>query len=361
MADSTWGTIAAVDTIDSVKPSLHPGGVFERNGPIGMWCGAVLDSKRNELQIPAQGGHNGYWGNEVYVLELNAPVPAWVRITNPRYSFHASEPYMDDGSPRAVHSASQIVYAANVDRTLLTGMPFTAPYGNSSSKFFSFNREDNSWAELNSPPAGEYGYPGYSAYVYGGSCYDPVSGCVWVVQTSSYSSTVKYNPLTGNYTAYYIYNNQGYDGMAALSSSRRCMIYINGAVQNSDGTFKWLDLENPSAGWRSPAAVTGLPATGRGSSIVWYENSGAFIAWRGAGAALVKLIPPENLSTGTWQWVDVTPSGSNTVTPTAAETTGTYGRFNIAKNLNNSGRDCLVLLNAATQATYVYKLPSTGI
>jgi hypothetical protein len=361
-SDSTWGTIASAGTISSVKPSVNPGGTdFTGNGALKAWNGAVIDTTRQELQIGGQGGHNDYYGNEVYVLPLNTATPAWQRVSDPRYSFGTAGDEMDDGSPRAVHSESQISYDPNTDKYILTAMPFSSPYGNSSRRMFAFSRTTNSWTSLGAPsPSGSFATGSLDSF--GASCYDSTTQCVWVVQTTSWDGVSKYNPATNTHTIYSTgLLNSGYSVSAALSASKRCMIVLNGSVNGYDGSFKWLDLTTPTAGWRSPAAVTGTPASGRASSIVWHETSGAFIAWKGTGSGLVKLVPPSNLVTGTWQWVDVTPSGSNTVTPTTGQSNGTYGRFNIISNLGGSGRDCLVLLNDATQATYVYKLPTIGI
>ncbi len=358
--DGTWGTIATVDTIDSVRPSVHPGGVFRSNGPIAAWGGAALDIRRNELIIPAQGGHNDYYGNEVYSLAVESDIPLWKRLTDPRYSFGTAESCMDDGSPRSVHSASQIVYAENVDMPILMAMPFTAPFGNSSRKVFAFNREGNVWIELQAPPAGTSGYATGSFDAFGGSCYDPITGNIWMVQTSSWNSTVRYDPVAKTYEVFGLFNNQGYDGYAVLSPIRRCMVYLNGSVINHDGSFVWLDIANPTAGWRKPKEVIGPPLIGRVASMVWHDVSKAFIGWRGKGAELVKLIPPDDLYAGSWRWEDIVPSSNNEIIPSDGNPTGTYGRFNIISNIGGMGRDCLVLVNSTKEPTYVYKIPSTG-
>ncbi len=361
MPDATWSSIASVGTIDSVKPALHPGGVYESNGPIIAWGGAAFDTKRSALMIGSQGGHGDYYGNEMYSLLINQSQPVWQRITAPRYAFNSTEPYMDDMSPRAVHSGSQIVYAENVDKYVLAMMPFMAPNGNSSRKLFAFDCNTKTWGEMQSPPSGDSGYATGSQDAYGGSCYDPVTRSIWMVQSSSWRSTCRFDPSTGLYTVFDIFNNQGFDGVAALSPSKRIMIYLNGHVHGHDGSFVWLDLNKPEAGWQTAASISGSPLSGRGSSLVWHEGSSAFVGWRGSGAGLVKLVPPSNLYSGDWRWVDISPGSSNKISPTKANNTGTYGRFALATNISNSGRDCLILINASTEPTFVFKLPVGGL
>ena len=141
------------------------------------------------------------------------------------------------------------------------------------------------------------------------------------------------------------------------------MIYINGSVVNHNGTFVWFDLDNPTAGWRSPASVTGSSMTGYGPGLVWHPASGKFIGWNGSGvrSALLTLTPPANLVTGVWAWNSVPAAASNGTTPSAQAQNGTYGRFNLVQDLAGSGRDFLVLLNGVAQATFAYKLPASGL
>ncbi len=36
------------------------------------WTGGCSDQIRGEYLLPAQGGHNGYYGNEIYAIALRA-------------------------------------------------------------------------------------------------------------------------------------------------------------------------------------------------------------------------------------------------------------------------------------------------
>lgn len=357
MADKTWITVAGTGkTVSDVLPSSLPSpqGTDTQNGMFTAWDSAAVDTRRKAFRIDAQGGHGDYSGNESYKLLLNVATPAWARVRDPSLTF-GTDPVMSDGTPRAAHGQGQVTYAANADKVILTGLPYTAPNGNQWKNFFGIDCSANTWAALTSPGSGY----GDNTYFHGGSAYDPYSGMVWAVATTaSNNSTTRYNPLTDAQTLYDLYNNRGYDGKAAISPSRRCMIYLNGSQQGHDGTFVWLNIDNPTAaGWVSPT-VSGTPPTTEGPGLVWHEPSGAFLAWD-SGANLYKLTPPSNLSSGTWAWSSVTPAGGNAVTPSTRQTHGTYGRFALVENL--AGRDYLVLVNASNEATYVYKLPALGV
>ena len=56
----------------AASPTQFPG--IQGNGfytIIDAWNGALLDTKRNRLVIWG-GGHNDYWGNEMYVFDISA-------------------------------------------------------------------------------------------------------------------------------------------------------------------------------------------------------------------------------------------------------------------------------------------------
>ena len=52
------------------------------------------------------------------------------------------------------------------------------------------------------------------------------------------------------------------------------------------------------------------------------------------------------------------PDGSNAVTPSTAQSNGTFGRFNL---MTIGGIDVLVIVNDYNGPTYVYRLPDGGV
>lgn len=367
MDDKTWAALASSATVAAVAPSPDPGstggGQF---GVMAAWGGAAVDTDRQSLVIPAQGGHSNYYGNEVYELLLNVAIPAWARVLNTRYTFSgADDGLMDDGSPCSHHGNSHVCYAANVQRTYIMPLNFTAQVGSSTNKVFRFNAASPAWTQMNNIPGSGLDQ---GSGVNGGIVYQPSAGYIWLVSAQSDVSLARYNPLTDTYTLYdlaAVGGNTlftGYSGKLAISSTG-LLVYISGSVVGQDGSFKFLDLANISAGWRSPAALTGTPPASEGPGLIWHTASAAFIGWDGSSgnAKVKKLSVPANLSSGTWAWTDISPAGTNAVTPSNRQGNGSFGRFNILENLGGSGRDCLVLVNDVSGPTYVYKLPAAGL
>lgn len=49
------------------------------SGIINDWCSGAFDTQRSRLYIGPCGGHNGYFGNEVYSFDVNTLT--WSRLT----------------------------------------------------------------------------------------------------------------------------------------------------------------------------------------------------------------------------------------------------------------------------------------
>jgi hypothetical protein len=292
------------------------------------------------------------------VLALNTETPAWVRVTDPRYSFGSGDT-MDNGTPRSSHTGGQITYVPTLDRTILTGLSFYSPDGAWSGNFWAFDRSDNSWENLGGVSAGTWGE---SSGIQSGSDFDPTTGIVWAVAPQSDNSVARYNTGTDTFSLVNVSLHSGYNSTAALSPSKRCLVVMNGN-DVSAGTINILDLDNPTNGW-TQRSVSGFPA-GNGNlwGIVWHEASGAFLVWGwGSDSRIAKLIPPANPFTGTWTVSLVSAAGG--VTPSAPITNSgniTAGRFNIVPDFAGTGRDLIVLFNDYDGPTYVYKIPAAGL
>ena len=92
---------------------------------------------------------------------------------------------------------------------------------------------------------------------------------------------------------------------------------------------------------------------------MYHKPSRAILCWDGDGVNLRKLAIPASIGS-TWTWSRVSPASGNSVTPTAAETNGTFGRFNIIEDMGN-GQSALCVVNSTTGPTFVYKLPVAGV
>ncbi|MEK6627349.1 MAG: hypothetical protein AABY53_01890, partial [Bdellovibrionota bacterium] len=65
-----------------IRPVCPVGSFGDCGGVTQAWNSAVFDSKRNRL-IVWGGGHQDYFGNEIYALNLSATPITMTRINNP--------------------------------------------------------------------------------------------------------------------------------------------------------------------------------------------------------------------------------------------------------------------------------------
>src|SRR5260370_8107857 len=87
------------------------------------WSGVLFDTKRNRFVIKG-GGHNGYYGNEIYAIDLNANAIATVLVKDAAHGSAVSnvttcpEAYLD-GTPDSRHTYNGHVYLAKQDLYML--------------------------------------------------------------------------------------------------------------------------------------------------------------------------------------------------------------------------------------------------
>jgi len=110
------------------------------------------------------------------------------------------------------------------------------------------------------------------------------------------------------------------------------------------------DLTNPGSAPITPTTSGDKTIeNSRAPGFVYDPVSKVFVGWSG-GSAVYTLNP------ATWVWTKINPAGSNTVTPTAAEDRGTYGRFQYVP-----GKNVFVAVNRTTENVYFYKFSSGSV
>jgi hypothetical protein len=85
---------------------------------------------------------------------------------------------------------------------------------------------------------------------------------------------------------------------------------------------------------------------------VWVPELGAALAWDNSSntTQITKLMPGANPKVDDWTISFLPVSGSNTVTPTAAQGRGTYGRFFVWPQ-----KKIAMVVNAIDELTYFYR------
>jgi len=133
------------------------------------WSGGLFDTKRNRLIIHG-GGHDGWYGNEIYAIDFNANPIAAVLVKDASHGNAMSnlsdcpEAFLD-GTPNARHTYNGLWYLPTQDAYFLIGEGLS-PCGNFSDTHWQFNPNTGTWSRIlsNHPNSAQNGSVPQFAY-----------------------------------------------------------------------------------------------------------------------------------------------------------------------------------------------------
>jgi len=285
--------------------SIH--GVEGCQAVMADWSGGLADLKRNRLVIWG-GGHNGYYGNELYALDLN-PLKMQ-RLTEPSSDSDISnlascpEAYLD-GKPNARHTYSGLQYLAGRDLYFAFGAALS-PCGNFTNVVWIFDPTASTWVRKNSkghPNPAQNGSVPLTAY-------DSTGDAVYAME--------------GNAGAFWKYD-LGADNWAHLADVSACArLNMTSAIDPKRKIY--LCVGNNSfnqiriGGRYATKNLKGTNCSGlvaaSGPGFDFDSSTGRFVGW--AGGNEVYIYDPE---------ADSCTRESYAGGPGPAQKNGTYGRF----------------------------------
>lgn len=227
------------------------------------WCGGCWDSKRNRLLIMG-GGHNSYFGNDVFGLTV-AAVGSMARIFNPSLYLRTDydEIALSDGTISSRHTWNKIAYCP--DQDFMVAMGGSSPVsGVISSDIWTC---DMSTASMNPTDR-------------------------WVLR---YRAAVDYTVFNANNTVYH--------------PVHKLVYFMYGGAGGSNCRFSYWDPANPGSG-NTTQCWTQLRQTDQ----TWGVNTTVIDPVRdlyiGIGSNAVKAI---DINTSPWTVVDHTPGSPPTI------------------------------------------------
>lgn len=154
------------------------------------WSGGVFDTKRNRMVLFG-GGHNDYYGNELYAFDLDTL--AISRVTDPGLPTASScvEGIVGGTQPNSRHTYDGIEYVEKYDRMFVFGGSLACGAGSFGDDTWTFDFQTGEWHRMQ--PAG--GSPIGDAGML--TAYDPVSGLVYLHDRQHLYS---YDVATDTYT-----------------------------------------------------------------------------------------------------------------------------------------------------------------
>lgn len=368
----------------SPKPEDYPNGQGAEGVPATMndWTGACTYQLGAEYLIPAQGGHNGYYCNEVYSLALRQVVPSWRRIWGPtpnsqiiRSEYGYNPPYSgyEDGSPRTSHGWYSLI-CTNAGR-IITTFQDANPSGTWDTGCYSLdiNNLNAGWTFhgrlWETIPGGRPG----STFTYqsGPGAYDPVSNTFYRAPEGAVSNGAVgvdvatmlaaggQSKITGpqvpGSTIYDLYISGGplADGWSVILDDMSPRCWVVGSPR--DACLYIMDLTNPTKGFIKKL-TTGSPTGFAGALGAAYHKSSKSILVGGKeiGNNIRRLsISGNNPLSATYAWSNLPLSGA---TPTASsQFNGTFSKFQMIEDMGN-GQSAVIMATSVDGPTYIAKL-----
>lgn len=266
---------------------------------IQAWNGGTCDTARSRLLVWG-GGHNDYWGNEMYALDL--PSLTMKRIVEPSsvtlQSSNVSS--LPDGTPTSRHTYGGLTYIAHQDRFFAVNGALT-PDGGGEPATWTYDFALSKWTlrVANSPMSTRYGTM---------AAYDSVSKLVYVKDQFDFYS---YAPDTNTYTKLNTSTqNADYHMQAAIDTKRRKFVMIG------FGSIKVIDLNTKVM---TTLSTTNTPsAVSAASPGLGYDPiADRIVMWSGGGSVYAL-----NMDTNAWSQIAI--SGGPTASPPEQ---GTFGRW----------------------------------
>ncbi len=300
-------------------------GVLGCSGVIRAWSSAVADTRRNRL-ILWGGGHNDYYGNEFYALELGANPPRMVRLDEPTLPGNAiygckcttpvtgvcnlaeipPPPAQGQKAPNSRHTYNQIEYIPDADEVFAFGGYTAGCIGVSREDAWladlgriEKDRSANPWERIDVKLRYSGAHPGkVSGASFGGNlAYDPARKAVW------YSDQV----------GLFLFDLRS--GSVSERGEVNVGSYAAAALNSADGTLLFVFWDAPQSANRLVIASTSLKGSIRGSDITKrmsgcdsliangrLNNIGlafdplwkVFVAWPNFGSSVFLMNPSSN-------------------------------------------------------------------
>ena len=337
----TWYTAQGTSFIGSGVCIPVQGAIGGCGDVITAWSGGAYDPVHDKMLIWG-GGHDNYWGNEVY--SFDPATFTWKRETTPTpvtLSDLCQDP-LYDGNPISRHTYDQLAYITHANRFWSRGVAWAGAGGcGYATLTWTLDLDTKTWTNM--VPTGSPYDTGFGTFC-GASGYDPSTKKIFLqtveglqsydYDTNTWTQLDKFSapPLWPRYETYG-------DKRGAIDTKRSLFFSFGGGnylvfdlAANSIVTDDW--ITTGGGAFDNTSAVSGYPqeiiTTGGGDVIdadgpgVDYDPRGdALVAWLGAAPYVL------DLASKTWS----TKSATGAPPPPTTQQ-GIYGRWRYIAKYN---------------------------
>lgn len=353
MPDRTWATpvsnwLGAEGVLDPRANGVLRGAT----GPASIviaWTGMGCDQERRTLFTLGNGGHNDYYGNEVYSVSLGTDSPAWVRRrdgSDP--SDGDTVPIWDDGRPSSDHTGFHTVAAEG--RWFKLGMGSVNYTGFSRGYWWEYDvggTED--WINH-----GDRGYASVALAV--SAAYDPATRRLIQVRPNNSRPAFLFADLDTMETIDEVIadiNNAGGHAASVDTTHRILALWPPG----SNDRLYTLALDDPHAGLGMLPLTGGPPGK---PAIHWHAPSRAFLSWGGDGSVWLARPVVRDGRYESIRWETVPPD-SPANAPPAGPGQGMYNKVQLIDDMGNGQSALVVVPRWGAPDVFVYKVPAAGL
>lgn len=353
---------------------------------IRAWGGGIADTTANRFIIWG-GGHNNYYGNEIYSLNLAANPITMTRLKDPTVPTNYSNsvncvesipPGTSDFAPNSRESYGGLAFLPVPDVMYILNGSLACGLGNGSVATWtiSLNNISNSssWVHedptLTGPQPGVFLGFGGSSYA-NTAAYDPNTGLVFV---SDSSDIFTYNYQTNTYariTAVESFFTGFVNG--AIDPTRKLFVFVGGCSQGTcpaNNGVLVADISNPTmtaqqdwteATMADPNCAEFLsggvnPIGSGGPGIAFDSVAKTFVGWPNQGDSVYIMTPDTVNKRLTCQKLTFANGPPNSAHHSLPNTTnGTFGRFQYFP-----GPDVFVVINDGDIPAYILRLRTSS-
>jgi hypothetical protein len=307
------------------------------DGITSAWSGGAFDTKRNRLIIWG-GGHNDYYGNEVYAVSLDTQTIE--RLTDPGTPATSCIEAIAGGTQaNARHTYDGIEYVASVDKLFVFGGSLACSSGNFGRDTWLFNFATKQWEKKTPSGPLPHAIPGIL------TAYDSVTGLVFLYDDVNLFS---YDANANRYTQLTTADQPiGYHMDATIDPVRRKFIIVGYDNIRAAGRVWSIDIGAGSA-YKLTEVVTSGGGSLMGNSypgVDYDPTSDRIVAW---GENTPNVV--YSLDLDTRQWTSSTFSGGP-----VPSGNGTHGRWRYSPTSN-----AFVLANRVDDNIYVARLSAVA-
>jgi hypothetical protein len=306
---------------------------------ITAWSSAAWDADRSQLLLFG-GGHDDYWGNEVYAFQ--PATMSWQIVKEASASItpdNQNQDPLDDGTPVSRHTYDGLQYLTGPHRFLSFGGAM-ARNGFSTTVTWTLDLDSGTWTNMQ--PGGE-GTPfnGANGTYWMGTAYDPVSEQLFYKSEAGFSiydvaGNAWSRVLDGGYPPLYPQWSASSYRRGVIDPKRR--LFFAFGEDPEVQVFVWSidDQEAVSEQWLSTG---GDALLSYGAAGVDYDpTADTMVAWAGGAPWVMDMT--------TKVWTDKNGEGA----PAEQVNQGTYGRWRYVPRYN-----VFILVNAPDEDVRFYK------